>query len=426
MHWLSPALIVVCAGCGALVSRPDFVVFKPSSAGANNGTNQHFLVVPTPERSFLAFWTQASQENDPNQRVVMSRSEDTGRSWSPPVVLAGDPTGVSGRMASWQFPVVVPFTGRVYLFWNQNVGVVDAREDTTGVLSYRWSDDDGRTWSKVCTLPIRKSAISNPDPDIPENWVVYQCPVITSGGEVIVGFTRWASRVKQPEGGLFDRDSEVWFLRFDNILSEPDPRKLKVTTLPDGDRGLRVSRPGSPEMSIAQEPTLQELRDGRFICVMRTYTGFVHYALSEDRGHSWDTPRPLRFAPQGPKIRQPLASCPLYLLKDGRLLLIFHNNSGDANGGQGPADSRRNRRPVFVAVGREIAHKDHPVVFTRPRMIADNGGRPTGPSDHTQIGTYPSLFEFEGEVYFWYPDRKHYLLGKILKSEDIDDAGLPR
>lgn len=427
------ALVAICAltftgdvPADALLSRPDFVCYIPHDPEGMDATNQHFLVVPTPERTFLAFWTQASEENAPDQRVVMSRSEDQGRTWTAPRVLAGDPSGKTGRLASWQFPVVVPHSGRVYLFWNQNVGVVDAREDTTGALAYRWSDDDGRTWSDPHTVHIRKSAISHPDPAMPENWVVYQCPIITRRGEVMVGFTRWASREVQPEGGLFDRDSEIWFLRFDNILSEPDPTKLKVTTLPDGDTGIRVPRPEMPAVSVAQEPTFQELSDGRMICVMRTRTGFLFYALSSDGGHSWSEARPLRYAPDGPELRQPLASCPLYKLSDGRFLQVFHNNSGDANDGRSVSDSRRNRRPVFLAVGRELDHPDHPIMFTRPRLLADNGGAAGGPRDHTQIGTYPSLFEFEGKVYFWYPDRKHYLLGKYLTPGLLDDSGLPK
>jgi hypothetical protein len=417
--------LVPVNGCAYMVSEPDFVVFLPQDH-KGQGTNQHFLVVPTPQRTFLGFWTQATQENDPDQHVAMSRSTDQGRTWSEPVVLAGDPSGKTGRIASWQFPVVVPHSGRVYLFWNQNVGIVDAREDTTGALAYRWSDDDGLTWSQPRTLSIRKSAISPKSPDAPENWVVYQCPIITGSGAVMVGFTRWASKEIQPQGGLFDRDSEVWFLRFDNILSEPDPTKLIVTTLPDGEHGLRVPRPDRPKISVAQEPTFQELGDGRLICVMRTRTGSIYFALSADDGHTWDEPRPLRYAPGGPEVKQPLASCPLYKLRDGRFVLIFHNNDGSANGGKSVSDSRRNRRPAYVAIGRAIDHPDHPIMFTRPRLLADNGGRAAGPSEHTQIGTYPSLFEFEGTVYFWYPDRKHYLLGKIMTPELLDDAGLPR
>ncbi|HOJ53442.1 MAG TPA: exo-alpha-sialidase [Phycisphaerae bacterium] len=405
----------------ALASHPDYIVYVPGAPHGPDGSNQHFLVTPTKAGTFLAFWTMSTRENNPDQHVAMSRSEDRGRTWSRPVTVAGGPADAHGRMASWQFPVVVPETGRIYLFWNQNVGITDAREDTTGALAYKWSDDDGRTWSDVHTLQIRKSAISNPEPGSPENWVVYQAPIITSRGEVIVGFTRWTSKTIQPEGGLFDRDSEIWFLRFDNLLTERDGSKLTVTTLPEGQHGLRVPRPDKPAISVAQEPTIQELSDGRFVTIMRTRTGYIYYALSNDRGQMWDRPRPLRYRPGGEKVKQPLAPCPLYKLRDGRFVLIFHNNDGSAFGGTSPSDSRKNRRPVFVAVGREIADPDHPLVFTRPRLLADNGGIPDGPVAQTQIGTYPSLFEYEGKVYFWYPDRKHYLLGKELTEELLDD-----
>jgi len=65
-------------------------------------------------------------------------------------------------------------------------------------------------------------------------------------------------------------------------------------------------------------------------------------------------------------------------------------------------------------------------MFKQPQILADNGGAARGPVSHTQIGTYPSLFEFQDKVYFWYPDRKHYLLGKLLGPELLDDSGLPR
>jgi hypothetical protein len=176
---------------------------------------------------------------------------------------------------------------------------------------------------------------------------------------------------------------------------------------------------------VAQEPATQQLPDGRLIVLMRTRTGYIYFALSADAGRTWDEPRPLRFEPGGPKIPQPLASCPLYRLHDGRFVLVFHNNDGSANGGRSVADSRRNRRPVFLAIGRPIDHPSHPLVFSQPKLLADNGGIPAGPSRHTQIGTYPSLFEFEGRVYFWYPDRKFYLLGKLLTPQLLGDADSP-
>jgi len=77
----------------ALASNPDFIVYCPAAKTGSDAANQHLLVVPTPAGTFLAFWTQASEENAPDQRIVVARSEDRGRTWGRPMVLAGDPAG---------------------------------------------------------------------------------------------------------------------------------------------------------------------------------------------------------------------------------------------------------------------------------------------------------------------------------------------
>jgi hypothetical protein len=102
-------------------------------------------------------------------------------------------------------------------------------------------------------------------------------------------------------------------------------------------------------------------------------------------------------------------------LEDGRFLLIFHNNDGTANGGAGPGDAKKNRRPAWVSIGRAIDNPSgQPLVFEPPRILADNGGVELPPVGHTQVSTYGSLFEFEGTATWWYPDRKYYLLGKRM------------
>ena len=53
--------------------------------------------------------------------------------------------------------------------------------------------------------------------------------------------------------------------------------------------------------------------------------------------------------------------------------------------------------------------------FSEPRVLTDNDGVALPPEDQTQVATYGSFFEHEGRAIWWYPDRKHYLLGKIMK-----------
>ena len=416
--------------------QADYVVYVPERQKGERTSNQVFLVTVTRRGTFLAVWTQASVENHDDQGIVISRSLDRGITWSEPKRIAGknmksDPeyVALNDNQASWAFPFIVPSTGRIYVFWEQNFGQADPLKDVTGKLAFRYSDNDGVTWSdKIRYLPIRRSAIDHPDPDFPYvNFNPWQSPIITSQGEVMVGITRWGSAERYKEKHLFLLESEIWFLRFDNILTENDPDKITITTLPDGEHGIRVSRPDRPEISVAQEPSIQSLSDGRLICIMRTMTGYIYYSLSNDGGHSWQEAKPLCYSEGGQPLRQPISPCPMYKTRDGRFFIVFHNNDGSAWGGKGPEDWKKNRTPAYIAVGREVPHtKGQPLIFNRPKLLVENDRIPDGPRGRTSIATYPSYFEYCGKHYFWYPDRKHYLLGKLLTEELLDDFGLPR
>jgi hypothetical protein len=406
-------------------SDPDYRVYVPDTPEGRDTENQHFIVEPTPTGAFVAVWTQSSIENDDDQRVVAARSADGGETWSAPVEIDGrdadDPPGTG--LASWGFPVVVEGVGeaghRVYCFYNKNVGVDDAREDTTGVLRCRYSDDDGRTWSDVThDFDIESCAISHPDDGVPESWIVYQAPTRTADGAVLAGFTHWASDTVD-DAHIFERQSEIRFLRFEG-LDAADPADATVTTWPDADHGLQVPHPDRPGVSVAQEPSVRPLGDGRLICAMRTLQGRVYFALSEDGGRTWDTPRPLSYDPEEFRpVENPIAPCPLYRLGDGRLLLVFYDNDGTGHGATGPTHIRRNRTPAWYALGEVIDYPTHPVRFDGPWILADNDCVAYGPNERTEIASYPSFFEHDGRAYLWYPDRKHFLLGKDLR-EDLD------
>lgn len=406
-----------------LRTNPDLLVYIPEKPGGPDHTNQHFNVAATPGGASLATWTTGTRESAPDQRVVLSRSTDRGKNWSAPEVLDGpkpdDPPGTG--LASWQFLIVGP--QRLWCFYNKNIGIDDARTADTGVLRGRYSDDDGITWRKTFDYPIASNAISHPDPKIPPTWIVYQNPSITPEGHVLAGFTRWASNAVDPGIGMFERASEICFLRFENILTEMDPEKLIVTTWPKSPRGLSVPNPFRTGINTAQEPTVQAFSDGRLIVLMRTLRGRICYALSGDDGRTWDEPRPLRYAPGGKPLLHPMAPCPLYKLKDGRYLLVFYNNDGSGHGGRGPTDSINVRNPAYITIGREVADRDHPIRFGPPKLFASTDWTPiSGTDTGTQVATYCSLVEDGGERILFYPDRKHFLLGRYLTDEWLADC----
>ena len=406
-------------------TEPDIVVYLPEEECGFDSMNQQLLVTRSNDGSWLAFWTRGADEGEVNQSIVMSRSTDRGSTWSEPIIIDGPrraqdqavraPLQRDGEwlaaavsteedrrhagIASWGFPIVAPDLGRIYCFYTKNEGVAEYRYDLCGVLRGRYSDDNGITWSdQTFDLPIRRTVMDHPDPRFPINWIVFQTPYVTVRGEVIAPFTRWPSRmVPQPRG------AECWFLRFDNILTESDPARLKTTTLPDGEHGLRVPTHDNPSASFAEEPAIVELSDGRLFCEMRTAVGYIACSISEDRGHTWSTPAPLYRDADGELMLNPVSPSPIYKLKDGRYILLYYSNKGDAHGGFFPCEYQcyqTNRYPAFISVGYE-----------NPQ------GKRLGVEGLTDAATYPSLLEDGEDRILFYPDRKHFLLGRRITDE---------
>ncbi|MDF2648779.1 MAG: BNR/Asp-box repeat protein [Paenibacillus sp.] len=397
-------------------SNPDVVVYLPENDDYTGG-NEHFLVFESPKGELLALWTQCSKEGHGDNHLVLARSADN-INWTEPRYIVGTKRGEKGNQASWGFPVVSK-QGRIYIFYMKDIGVYDYDSQATGTMGCVLSDDDGRTWTTGSDIPMRRNRFDHPNPDVPRNWIVWQKPIRDSLGRWIVGYTQWSSPVHQKEKppGWYGYDSRSMFMRFDNIDEGPEPADIRITWLPDDNAGLEVSFPGKPEVSVAQEPSIVLLHDNRLFCVMRTFTGFIWYSLSENDGGSWTKPEVLRYRDGGEPIKQPIASCPIYPIgNEGRYMLVFHNNDGHL-GEFKPEHALRNRRPAYLSYGTYKESARQPVWFDQPIQFLDTDGVTVGPKGTNEIATYPSYTDYKGKKVLWYPDRKHYLLGKYIADE---------
>jgi len=402
---------------------PDLAVHLPQRPCDNDSYNDHFLVTRTPGEALLAVWTQGSFEGARDLRVVFSRSEDGGESWSEPQHLPGadDPPGL---LSCFGFPVVSR-SGRIYCFYNKNLGIADGGAYYSGPLRCAYSDDDGIKWCQGgLEIPYRRTRFDHPDPAVSPRCIVWQKPIRDGRGRQIVGFTRWSSFQVFPrpkDGYHFDSSCEL--MRFDNIDEGPDPHDIEITWLPEQEGAIRVPCPLEPERSrgysLCEEPSLALLPDGTLFSVMRTLTGRVWLTISQDHGLTWRTPQLLRYRDGGEEVLHPKSPCPLYALADGRFLLLFHNHDGFAYGARGPWDTANARRPLFVTVGAFQAGADQPIWFGPPRLLFDSQGVAVGSEWRIWLSMYASLTEVGGRRILWYPDRKHFLLGRV-----IDDAWL--
>ncbi len=326
--------------------------------------------------------TGAGHEGNRGQHIVSTRSRDKGRTWGPLV----DIEPADGPEASWAMPFRTP-GGRVYVFYTYNArnlrevladtDYARRRVDTLGEYAFKYSDDGGRTWSKQrWYIPVRVTAIDRANPyqgKVRFFWGVGK--PMEHDGAMILGFAKVG---RFGEG--FIAESESWFLKSDNILTEPDPDRLRWETLPEGDRGLR-----SPEGPIAEEVNLVALSDGSLFCTYRTVAGHPCHAYSRDGGRTWTPPAFMTYYPGGPLVDHPRAANFVRKLTAGpyagRYIYWFHNHSGRGYEGRNPAyllggvehDSPQGKvihwgRPVAV-----LYAKDPSVRISYPDFIWDDG-----------------------------------------------------
>ncbi len=409
-------------------TAPDYAVYLPKAPGQRDEYADHIHVFYTPGGDLMCLWTQGTYESAPDMRVVFSHSKDHGKTWSPPGII--DEPKYKNMTSALGFPLVSR-SGRIYCLYNQHPGYGDGGL-FCGPLRVKYSDDDGHTWiASGVDIPWRRTPFDHPDPTVSPTGVVWQQPVRDASDRMVVGFTRWSSQMVYPRpvgGNRNHSDSACELMRFDNVDENPHPKDLKITWLPDQTGTIRVSPEIEPEASrgysLAQEPGIVLLPDGRLFMTMRTVTGYVWYTVSHDHGHSWQPTTPLRFRDDGPKIEHPKSPPPLYRLADGRYLLFFHNHAGYRDGATGPWDMD-GRRPIYVTVGEFRPRAKQPIWFSKPKLLFDTQKVTCGVNRLWWLAMYASLTERAGRRTFWYADRKQFVLGKDISDDLLADMAVP-
>jgi alpha-L-fucosidase len=336
------------------------------------------------------------------------RSTDRGRTWEPRVVAYdGKDAGPKHCSEMGQlFPVPQPLgPGGKYRIYQFHI----LRDTTAGArfgrLVFTISEDDGQTWTGP-RGPNSVYTVETPSYALAPNrngWHLMAPPLVMSSGEFLLPMN-----VSTDPAALSEIRSELVFAVSRNIFTERDPTRVKFQFFPKPPHGVTAELRNVPGASLAQEPQVVELSDKRLMCVMRTGNGCMYYTVSENHGRTWQPTEPLRDRPGGDILPHPNAPCPFTRLSKGRYALLYCNNDGTAFGGKDPFDNTKNRQPIYIAIGHELAPgPGQPLAFTAPRLLCDIDG--FHPEIKWRDLTYGYFLESEGEYYHFYNAVWHFI-----------------
>lgn len=283
-------------------------------------------------------------------------SEDEGRSWGEPFILQENIGGLNCMSASL---LRLP-SGRILLAFG--------RKDSKQILHamVKHSDDEGRTWSQPHNITRGDGY-----------WCITNDRLLrTSAGRLLYP-------IKEPVLGchawLSDDDGRTW--RMSGNCIKPA-------------EGIRYA-----------EPALAELAGGRIMMYIRTSTGNIHVAMSDDGGESW---QPYRNGPSdmagkpdaGPNSAE--APCLLKRIPDtGDLLMIWNNN--------------RLRTPLTAAISSDDGESWAPL-----RNLEEMDGWPP-----KLTHCYPSIAFLNGNVHmtYWQAERvreSDYMMSLIYRRLPLE------
>ena len=394
-----------------MLTKPDYVVYVPKQEmhlykktnpqEIGDRYNDHFQVLYDDKRKlYYAFWTQASWEGAGDHHIVFSKSADGGHTWTDPVTLAGSERRAYKRLgASWQQPMLSK-SGRLYCYWNQKV-----RQGGCNELLYGfYSDDAGESWSDPVLVHYpRRPQIPGYIATVKSGWINWQRPLrLGDSGKYFVGCSRGPA---------------IEFWQYENIDDDPPAEDLKISFFASGTNSLSRSRLAEKSdfklnsgESRFEEAGVVKLPDGRLFALARTQVGYPVWSVSADGGRTWTDPKYLRRKDGAEPFLHPRSPCPIYdwvapEAGSGRYFAFVHNkfNFENKRTASGP------RGALYLIAGKFNPKAEQPIEFSEPKFFLER--------KNAWNSFYTSYTVVGEKRILWYPDGKHYLLGREIGEE---------
>ena len=342
----------------------------------------------TPGGDYLLMFPEGSHYGGSRGRKVNDmmalRSADRGKTWS-----AAKPAFDIDYSQHGFVPLTPKGTKRIYAFGTQPIPskyTWDKGLQENAPIGFRWSNDDGHTWSKVSLIkPVN-------DPTFRGMSVMRMCA--TDAGTWIIG--------------AHEGDWSVKPLRTRQYLLRSEDRGKTWTVLPD-------KRPNgwfAPSRDRMDEGRPISLGRGEVFAMFRTPTGFLWSSRSTDDGKTWAKPAPTPLVhPDAPPM--------LFLLADGKTLAALHHNrfsDRDYKGLSGRPEVMKDRSEIWVALSRDGGR-----TWTEPRFVLVNALADDEQSAwHNYQCSYIDAFTDGGRLHLFMPHRWKRALYLTLPESALD------
>lgn len=323
--------------------------------------------------------TSDGHEGSTAQYVGVTRSFDKGKTWSGLKRLEAMEDGQYWE-SSYSKLTMAP-DGTVFCFYCYNdmhilpkdAGV--GRVDMGIAFCYRYSRDNGESWSDRKTVAIRDTKVDREMPLFGANGE--RVPLFWNVAKIIVKEdTVYVPLSKIGWGTTFMNQGEGVLLKSGNLFA--DPEHATWETLPEGDDGILCVEGFD---TVCEEHCFVTLTDGSMVCTFRTKNGRAACAISHDGGKSF-APSTLLTYPDGRSVKNSRANNTFWNIGNGRYLYWFTNC--------GMAGRYYTRNPAWLcAAVEEDTPQGKQLKLSQPEIV---------------------LYAEDGNVGFSYPD--------ILEGED--------
>jgi hypothetical protein len=317
--------------------------------------------------------------------MLAYRSKDKGRTWQGPTIAFNIDYNQHGFV-----PLIPRGSRRIYAFGTQPVWGLYTRErglHENAPIGFRWSDDDGHTWSDVALIePIN-------DPGFKGMSVMRMCE--TDSGVWLIGSHEgdWSVKLLRTRQYVLRSEDQgrTWTIA---------PRKR-----PDG-----WYVPGFDRMDEGRPIALG---GGRILFMTRTPEGHLWAARSEDDGRTWSDPRPTPLVhPDAPPM--------LFHLSDAKTLAAFHHNRHTDLNYTGLSGSKeegmKDRSEIWVSLSGDEGR-----TWAEPRFVFANTLAPffNNPWRNHQC-SYMDMFVDGDVLHFFLPHRWNQVLHLTMKESNLN------